>query len=114
MTNIATTVKANHTDVFNYASLATASYADFSKLNTSDSDQEKSMIAAIVERKEPSSFAELVAGNYKVIAHWKDRAESSNDVESSFSATLFQDMPPNNILWRSKVRLKKRFSCRKY
>lgn len=30
MTNVATTVKANYTDIFNYASLATASYADFS------------------------------------------------------------------------------------
>ena len=30
MTNVAATVKENHANVFNYASLATASYADFS------------------------------------------------------------------------------------
>lgn len=35
MANIETIVKENHANVFNYASLVKASYANFSKVNTS-------------------------------------------------------------------------------
>lgn len=35
--------------------------------------------------EQPKSLADLVLGNYKIVAHWKDRKN-----ESSFSGTLFK------------------------
>ena len=35
MTNVAATVKANHSNIFNYANLTKARYKNFSKINIS-------------------------------------------------------------------------------
>lgn len=77
--------------IADYAYLAEASYANFSKGYT-----DKDVTSAITNAKDkggleaPESFATLVTDNYKVVAHYKDRAWIGLNDESSFSGTLFE------------------------
>ena len=74
-----------------YFNLAEASYADFSKARIGTEYNEKNARNTMIEderkggAEQPKSLADLVLGNYKIVAHWKDRKN-----ESSFSGTLFK------------------------
>jgi outer membrane adhesin like proteiin len=87
-----------YNEIFNYASLARSSYANFA--NLVKSDDVEGIKEAIVKYDESNSFSEIVAKKYDVIAHWKDRAGNDfslgnvGDIfsnESGFSGTLFHD-----------------------
>lgn len=76
-----------------YAYLAEASYADFSK-----SSDVKKNLTDLENGNKPNSFATLVTKNYEVMAHYEDRSPNysfgniSTEIhnkESGFSGTLF-------------------------
>nr|WP_314486213.1 calcium-binding protein [uncultured Kingella sp.] len=92
-------------DISDYAALAEAAYADFSKSyeNLKENVFSEKAVRFEIERTGKSSteqFAKYVTDKYEVAAHWKDRGSlfkpSSNGQSSGFSATLFKKKNSSN------------------
>ena len=88
-------------NVSEYVLLAEASYADFSKLNNSDSIIEAIVNIGDKEGKQSELvntqwLANHIVNNYEIKAHWKDWKNKLK--ESSFSATLFYNKNNNEYI----------------